>query len=105
VQSSSTLPRLVAPLALIAIVVAIAMVVTGSLGDGSGSRGSGEAEQIDPVEQPVEQTSSKRSYVVQPGDTLSVIAEETGVPVDELTQLNPGLDPQALLEGQRVKLR
>ena len=39
------------------------------------------------------------------GDTLSVIAEETGVPVDELTQLNPVLDPQALIEGQRVKLR
>ena len=38
-------------------------------------------------------------------DTLGLIAEKTGVPVERLQELNPELDPQNLVVGQRVKLR
>jgi len=34
-----------------------------------------------------------------------LIAEKTGVPVERLQELNPELDPQNLIVGQRVKLR
>ncbi len=44
-------------------------------------------------------------YVVKRGDVLSAIAQKTGVPVAELRQLNPDLDPLALTPGQRVRLR
>ena len=44
-------------------------------------------------------------WIVRSGDTLGKISEETGVDIDTLIQLNPDLDPQALLEGQRIALR
>ena len=44
-------------------------------------------------------------YVVKTGDTLGSIAEKTGVPVEKLQELNPELDPQALVSGQKIKLR
>ena len=33
------------------------------------------------------------------------IAEKTGVSVERLQELNPELDPQALLSGQKINLR
>ncbi|MDQ3934468.1 MAG: LysM domain-containing protein [Actinomycetota bacterium] len=44
-------------------------------------------------------------YVVKTGDTLGSIAEKTGIPVEKLQELNPELDPQALVSGQKIKLR
>ena len=38
-------------------------------------------------------------------DTLGLISEKTGVSVERLQELNPELDPQNLIVGQRVKLR
>ena len=44
-------------------------------------------------------------YAVKTGDTLGSIAEKTGIPVEKLQELNPELDPQALVSGQKIKLR
>ena len=49
------------------------------------------------------QGAPARSYIVKPGDNLAAIAEETGVPLEELRSLNPALDPQGLVAGQRVQ--
>jgi LysM repeat protein len=49
--------------------------------------------------------ANRRFYVVKAGDTLVVIAERTGVPIEDLLSLNPSIDPQGLVTGQRVKLR
>jgi len=46
----------------------------------------------------------RRSYTVRNGDTLSGIADKTGVSLDVITQLNPGLDAQTLHAGQKIKL-
>jgi len=46
-----------------------------------------------------------KSYVVQNGDTLTSIAHETGVPVAVILKLNPGVDPQILISGEKLKLR
>ena len=43
--------------------------------------------------------------MVQEGDTLTVIARKNGVPVARIEELNPGVDPQALIPGQELKLR
>jgi LysM repeat protein len=48
---------------------------------------------------------NRRIYVVKAGDTLVKIANTTGVPIEELLSLNPSIDPQGLVTGQRVKLR
>jgi LysM repeat protein len=42
---------------------------------------------------------------VRPGDNLASIAQEAGIPLEELQSLNPELDPQGLVSGQRVRLR
>ena len=44
-------------------------------------------------------------YRVRLNDTLGLIAEQTGVPVEQLEALNPELDPQNLIVGQRIRLR
>jgi LysM repeat protein len=43
--------------------------------------------------------------VVKPGDSFGSIAERTGVPIERLEELNPDVDPQALVVGQRLRLR
>lgn len=45
-----------------------------------------------------------RSYTVKPGDTLSGIADKTGVSLETIQTLNPNLDAVALHAGQKVKL-
>src|SRR4051794_14399503 len=45
-----------------------------------------------------------RTYRVKAGDTLSAIAEKTGVPLDVIEQLNPDIDAQTLHAGQKIKL-
>jgi LysM repeat protein len=49
--------------------------------------------------------ANRRVYVVRAGDTLVKIADRTGVPIEDLLSLNPSIDPQGLVTGQRVKLR
>ena len=43
--------------------------------------------------------------MVETGDTLTSIAHETGVPVAEILDLNPEVDPQILIAGETLKLR
>ncbi len=104
------LSRLFAPLALVAVAAALAgvvinsNVVNGDEGDG-GERttertSTGAEEQND---RPRQRTRAR--YTIKTGDTLGGIAEKTGVSVERLEALNPELDPQALVAGQRIKLR
>ena len=47
----------------------------------------------------------RATYTVKLNDTLGRISAKTGVPVDRLQTLNPELDPQNLVVGQKIKLR
>ncbi|HEV2075840.1 MAG TPA: LysM domain-containing protein [Thermoleophilaceae bacterium] len=100
--------RFLAPIALIAAALLFFVILGSSLGGGGeeepassdsasdnrGGGGSGGA-----------QGSEQRTYEVQSGDTLEGIAEDTGVSVDTILELNPSLDPQSLAAGERIKLR
>jgi hypothetical protein len=44
-------------------------------------------------------------YTIQSGDTLEGIALRFGTTIAKLEALNPGVDPQALRIGQRIRLR
>jgi len=44
-------------------------------------------------------------WTVKHGDSYGLIAEKTGLTVDELETFNPYVDPSTLMPGQRVKLR
>ena len=86
---------LVAALALVAVVI-----VTSSVGgSGDGDNGGDGGTQIG------RNAVRKGVWIVQSGDTLGEISVKTGIDQTTLLQLNPDLDPQALLEGQRIALR
>jgi LysM repeat protein len=105
--------RLLAPLALLAVSAAIVFVVisSASTSNGSSDRAATEREagSTDTAQQerdtPDPPRPRGRTYTVKTGDTLGLIAERTGVPVDRLLELNPDLDPQALVAGQKITLR
>src|SRR5919202_2260238 len=44
------------------------------------------------------------SYLIQPGDTLSVIAGTTGVSLDKLVSLNNIKNPDLIIAGQTLSL-
>jgi LysM repeat protein len=103
--------HLLAPLALVAVAVAVAAVVlnsdvTGGDDDNGGRATSTQATDTQTTTTPGGQGRRlRRNYVVKPGDSFGSIAERFGVTVDQLEQLNPEVDPQALVVGQRIKLR
>lgn len=100
--------RLIAPIALLICAVAFASVVLSSPavdGDETGGAGTTERTTTNPPTQTERQAGRRRNYTVQTGDTLGAIAEKTGVSVERLLVLNPELDPQALVAGQRIRLR
>ena len=92
--------RLLALVALVAAAVVVVVVVTSSLPDSGSDEGGDRAAQEKGPKGP-----GDKYYFVQPGDSLSTIAEKEGIELDTLEQLNPNLDPQTLSAGQRVRLR
>lgn len=105
---SSSSARILAPVALAICAVAILVVIGSSLGGGGDSSSGGGAPAADTASESAGTTTAKRqpaTYTVKSGDTLGAIAETTGVPVETIQELNPELDPQALIAGQKIQLR
>lgn len=104
-QRSTAPARVLAMTALvvgfIVLVVAIGASLGGDSSDSSGGRPAGQVirEGGDGERKPV------AAYVVQNGDTLTSIARKTGVSVARIQALNPGVDPQILVSGEKLKLR
>lgn len=103
-QRSSAPARTFAVVALAGGFLVLLFVVSGSLGgddepSGGGSSG-GAARSAGTGNGQI-----RAAYVVQNGDTLTSIARKTGVPVARIQALNPGVDPQILISGEKLKLR
>lgn len=99
--------RFLAPLALVAVVVAMYVVISGGLDKGGSEQPASSARPTATAKPDKSSKKGKRKrrvYVVKPGDTPSGIAEKTGVSLEKLEQANPDLDPQLLAPGQRIKL-
>ncbi|HEV2772575.1 MAG TPA: LysM domain-containing protein [Thermoleophilaceae bacterium] len=105
--------RILAPVSVgvFAIAVIAVLIASGALSGGdSGAPASGQADEPrrDRTERrprPREGSGGPATYTVQAGDTLGSIAEDTGVSVERLQEMNPQLDPQTLTAGQRINLR
>jgi hypothetical protein len=103
-QRSKAPARILAILALVAA-FAVLVAVLGSLGDDSD-----DSESRRPAGQVTRKAGDGKrkavaAYVVQNGDTLTSIARKTGVPLRQIEELNPGVDPQILVSGEKLKLR
>ena len=95
--------RFLAPLALVVFVVVLVMLISSTGGGGSKSSTTKANRTTTTRARPA---AKPRTYVVKSSDTsLDSIAAKTGVPTARLLALNPGLDPQNLVPGERIKLR
>jgi LysM repeat protein len=101
-----------APLALIACIAAVLAIVMGSgvTGDDSSSSSADTKELPAQTDTATKTTDRKqkqipRTYTIKANDTLSGIAAKMGTTVEKLQELNPELDPQGLVAGQKIKLR
>ena len=101
--------RYLAPLAVVAVAVALYGVLKHNLADSRSAKTPPAAQPSTQTKQATQRKSSqkrkRRTYVVKPGDTPSAIAQKTGVPLAEIERLNPDIDPQLLSPGTKVKLR
>jgi LysM repeat protein len=103
--------RWLAPLALLACIVAVYSVVNATLLSSDDKAGKPAAAQRSKSRTVSERSTTgkrrtrrRRTYTVKAGDTLSSIAVKTGVSLERIQALNPKLDSNALQTGQRVKL-
>ena len=109
-RKNSLIARILALAALIGAGLAVYTVVTSETGDdepaaerkaGGGNAGGQSGGQSGGADR----QPARKVYVVQEGDTLTVIARQNGVSVARIERLNPDVDPQALIPGQKLKLR
>jgi LysM repeat protein len=106
--------RFLAPLALILATLAVYLIVKPAADDspatsGSTSTSTSTSSSTTAAKKPKQPAAKKqpktvKTYTVQSGDTLSAIAEETGVTVEDLLLFNPGLDANSMGVGQKLKL-
>jgi LysM repeat protein len=110
--------RFLAPVALVAFGLALLVVVSSSnSGDSDTTQSPSEREKDRDLGASTKKSKRKaksssangtlpsRTYTVKSGDTLGSISEKTGIPVEKLQELNPELDPQQLVSGQKIKLK
>jgi LysM repeat protein len=100
--------RFLAPIALVAVAVALYTVVQDARDPAGSETGSPAGATATPTtsKSSKDKKSSKRkrkTYTVKSGDTLSGIAEKTNVSLETLRDLNP--DADTLSPGQKLKLR
>jgi LysM repeat protein len=101
-KRSNPAARIFAIFALVIAVVAVIAVVSGAVGGSSSSSDDGGTHHAKKHHRP---KATAASYVVESGDTLTSIAHETGIPVATILKLNPEVDPQILIAGEKLKLR
>jgi LysM repeat protein len=101
--------RFLAPLALVAVVTALIVVVNGSRDESRGGNTPNQTSTTRPNSTPSSGSKRERKgprrYTVKSGDTPSSIADKTGIPLEQILRLNPDLDPQTLSPGERIRLR
>lgn len=109
--------RWLAPLALLASVVAVLAVISANRSS-SDETSSTAPQSAAPAGRSAttgtttgatttakQRPNTPSTYRVQSGDTLSSVAQKTGVPIDRIRELNPTADANALRVGQVLHLR
>ena len=96
--------RLFALVALAAVALGVYLIVHSGLSTHASTTSHATQLRSGPQAGP-RHRHTPRFYVVKSGDTLSGISIQTRVAIFQLTQLNPGLSPNSLQTGQRLRLR
>jgi LysM repeat protein len=107
--------RLAAPLAFFFAATVLVILVQRALESDPSTAGTNEpsTEEVDtgPNGTTTEATTTvpqgcrRARYVVKGGDTLESIAAKCNVPLSDLLELNPNVDPLTLNPGDRVRIK
>ena len=103
----SRLTRWAAPVAFLAAITIGALVVRAGFHSGRHHHAQTPTTTVTSKKKhgPGHKRHTARTYTVQSGDTLGVIAAKTGTTVARLEQLNPGIEPTALRVGQKIRVQ
>ena len=106
-QPARSPARLLAPAALVVLAVAVLLIILSSADGDDGPERANTAGDGSATTAPAAKgkRAPRSTYTVKRGDTLGSIAEQTGVEVERLQELNPELDAQAIIAGQKIKLK
>jgi LysM repeat protein len=97
--------RWAAPVAFLAAVTIGALVVRAGLQQGKHHAGTPTTTVTSKKKGQGHRHSSRRTYTIQPNDTLESIATKTGTTVAQLEKLNPQINPTALRVGDRIRVQ
>jgi LysM repeat protein len=106
-RKTNQIARIFAVVGLATVFLLVVIVISTGGGD-SGGGGGGGGDQTQTTRGPTAEgrkAVDKGVWIVHEGDTLTQISEQTGIDIDDLVDLNPDADPQALISGQRIALR
>ncbi|HEX3324955.1 MAG TPA: LysM domain-containing protein [Solirubrobacterales bacterium] len=102
----SSAPARVAAVTTLVVAFVIAVVAIGGALGGGGSNGSGHKHSDKAAHRASQQKRNvPATYEVKSGDTLISIAHHNGVTVARIEALNPEVDPQILIAGEKLKLK
>jgi hypothetical protein len=103
-EKRSSAPARVAAVTALVVALAIAVVaIGGAIGGGSNGSGHRNGKAAHRAGQPKRNVPAV--YEVKNGDTLISIAHHNGVTVARIEKLNPEVDPQILIAGEKLKLK
>jgi LysM repeat protein len=109
--------RLAAPLAFFFAATVLVILVQRALESDAGEAGTNgtqtglvdtgvtTTEEEPTTTSEVPRACRRARYRVENGDTLESIAAKCEVPLDELLELNPDIDPLTLNPGDRIRIR
>jgi LysM repeat protein len=104
--SAGRLARIAAPAVFLIAVTGIVLLVRSSLRSAEPAQPTVPARVQTTRQRPVRPAPAPvgRFYVISPGDTLGSIAARFATTVDDLTQLNPGIEPTSLRPGEQIRI-
>ena len=104
-RQTNQVARIVAVVGLVTAFLLVILVISTGGGDSDGGGGDSTTVKSKGVTPKGRKAVDAGVWVVHEGDTLTQISEQTGIEIDDLVDLNPDADPQALTAGQRIALR
>jgi Tfp pilus assembly protein FimV len=109
-KPSASIARYAAPAAFLLAVTIAVLLIRAGLGGGDATTtgqdpGSRPAATTATTATRRTRTTAARFYTVVAGDTFGSISGKTGVSIDRLQQLNPGVSSNALRVGQRLRVK
>ena len=97
--------RLIAPIALAVVAVGTYLIVHAGLNPHHSSTSQSSQVQTGTTVGHRPHRPPPKFYTVKSGDTLSEISVKTHVSILRISALNPGMSPNSLQAGQRLRLR